>query len=104
MDKLISVAIEGYVKNKFGRFFQNGDFKVDLNTAEKSCRISAMLAGETDRVEIFIKKFGVESGESGAKMIFIEDVSASRAWLEMALSEFLKGKRLKMPSMAASLF
>ena len=38
MNKFKSMAIEGYVKNKYPQYFQNGAFSVDLNAENASCR------------------------------------------------------------------
>ena len=101
MDKFKSMAIEGYIKNKFPQYFQDGAFSVDLNTGEASCRISATLAGETAPLSIDVKKYEIIDRGS---LHFIKalEVSSDRAWLSAMLNDHLRDKLIPIPSMAAA--
>ena len=49
-DKFKSVALEGYIKNKFPQYLENGEISVDLKTAEAKCSVKVRLAGEEKRL------------------------------------------------------
>lgn len=101
MDKFKSMAIEGYIKNKFPQYFQDGAFSVDLNTGEASCRISATLAGEAAPLSIDVKKYEIIDRGS-LYFIKVLEVSSDRAWLSAMLNDHLRGKLIPIPSMAAA--
>ena len=61
MNKFKSMAIEGYVKNKYPQYFRDGAFSVELNTEAGACRVSATLAGEDAPVAVDIKRYRVVS-------------------------------------------
>ena len=85
MNKFKSMAIEGYVKNKYPQYFRDGAFSVELNTEAGACRVSATLAGEDAPVAVDIKKYRVVS-EGSEK-----------------LRDHLAGRRIPVPSIVAAM-
>lgn len=59
MNKFKSMAIEGYVKNKYPQYFRDGAFSVELNTEAGACRISATLAARTRPLRLTSKSTGL---------------------------------------------
>ncbi len=100
LDKFKSIALEGYIKNKFPQYLENGDISVDLKVGEARCAIKATLAGETQPVCINIAHFDVVDGENG-KCLRITEVSSDRKWLDSVLNDILKNRDIKLPSFAA---
>ena len=73
MNKFKSMAIEGYVKNKYPQYFQNGAFSVDLNAENASCRVTATLAGESAPITVNIGKYAI-STKGDKKILEITDI------------------------------
>ena len=101
LNKFKSMAIEGYVKNKFPNYFENGEFSVVLNTGAQTCSIKTRLAGEDTMMQIEIIKYEV-SKVDGQDYICIKEVSADRTWLNAMLNDHLTGKQIPIPSIAAT--
>ena len=101
MNKFKSMAIEGYIKNKYPQYFQDGAFSVDLNVENASCRVTATLAGESQPIEINVKKFEIIS-EAQEKFLKITDIESDRVWLKSMLEDHLLNKNIKIPSLVAS--
>ena len=100
LDRFKSIALEGYIKNKFPQYLENGDISVDLKVGEARCAVKATLAGETQPVCINIAHFDVVDGENG-KCLRITDVSSDRKWLDSVLNDILKNRDINLPSFAA---
>jgi hypothetical protein len=100
-DKFKSVAIEGYIKNKFPQYLENGEISVDLKTAEAKCSIKVRLAGEEKAFSIDVNHYDVIE-KDGEKYLCITDLKSERKWVDCALNDFLKNKEFKLPSFAAS--
>ncbi len=101
MDKFKSIALEGYLKNKFPQYFENGEISIDLNTSESRCSFKARLAGESSPIEINISHFDVIA-KDGAKFLKITEVSSDRKWVDALLQDHLKEREFKLPSLLAS--
>lgn len=101
LDRIKSVALEGYIRNKFGDYLQDGDFSADLNTDEKFLKLAATLAGEDFRTEFNIDKFEIrESGD--AKFLVVRRVSGNRQWLVKLANDYLVGYPVELPSFIAA--
>lgn len=101
MNKFKSMAIEGYVKNKYPQYFTDGAFKVDLNVENGSCAVTATLAGESEPVTINIKKYEI-AVVGAVKFLKITDVDSDRIWLKAMLTDHLLNKKIPVPSLVAS--
>lgn len=102
MNRFKSMAIEGYVKNRYPQYFRDGAFSVDLNVEAGSCRVSATLAGEDAPVSVEVKKYRIVS-EGGGKLLEIAEVDSDRPWLSEMLRDHLAGRRIPLPSLVASM-
>ncbi len=100
-DKFKSIALEGYIKNKFPQYIQDGDISVDLNTADATCTFKATLAGESEPVTVSIGHFDVVDSREGGKCLRITEVSSDRKWIDAVLNDVLKNRDLKIPSFMA---
>ena len=76
--------------------------ELSIDTKKKSLRARLELAGENEPIEIEITKYHLQSDISGMQLT-IEDASASREWLNVALREFVIGETFPVPAKAASL-
>lgn len=99
-DKFKSVALEGYIKNKFPQYLENGEISVDLKTSEAKCSIKVRLAGEEKPFSIDISHYDVVE-KNGEKFLRITELNSERKWVDCALNDFLKNKEIKLPSFAA---
>ena len=101
MNKFKSMAIEGYVKNKYPQYFQNGAFSVDLNAENASCRVTATLEGESAQITVNIGKYAI-STKGDKKILEITDISCDRQWIDALLRDRLLGAKIPVPSIVAS--
>ncbi len=100
LDKIRSAALEGYIKNKYGAFFANGDFSATLNTTERFLKLRATLAGEETQTTFDIESFEIIASENGKELI-VRKVSSNRQWLQQLAENFLLDKPVKLPSFVA---
>mgnify|MGYP000030094201 FL=1 len=102
MNKFKSMAIEGYVKNKYPQYFQDGAFSVELNAEAGACRVSATLAGEDAPIAVDVKKYRVVS-EGSEKFLEVAEIESDRPWLSAMLRDHLAGRRIPVPSIVAAM-
>ena len=102
LDKIKSAALEGYIKNKFGAYISNGDFKAELDTSAKSLKITATLAGEQSQTVVNVEQFEIVSLEGKEKALVVRKISSNKAWLQKLGEDIVVGKELKLPSFVAS--
>ena len=100
-DRFKSVAIEGYIKNKFPQYLENGEISVDLKTSQAKCSIKARLAGEENPISIDVNHYDVIE-KDGEKYLCITDIKSERKWVDLMLNDLVKNKEIKLPSFAAS--
>ncbi len=100
LDKIRSAALEGYVKNKYGAYFANGDFSASLNTKECFLKLRATLLGEDSQTTFDIEKFEIVAAEDGKKLI-VHKVSSNRQWAQKLAEDFLLEKPITLPSFVA---
>jgi len=99
-DKFKSMALEGFIKNKFPQYIQDGNLSVNLNTSAATCVFKAVLAGESESTTVNVGKFEVVAA-GDEKFLRITDVSSDRKWLDALLKDRLKGHDIKLPSFMA---
>ena len=76
--------------------------ELSIDTKRKSLRVRLELVGEEQPIEIEITKYRLCSSDSGTQLI-IEDATASREWLNVALREFVIGESFPVPPKAEAL-
>ena len=99
-DKFKSLALEGYIKNKFPQYLQDGKISVDLNTSAAKCSFKATLAGESEPISIDIAHFDVVE-KDGSKFLRVTEIVSDRKWVGAVLNDLLKNKDFKLPSFMA---
>lgn len=100
LDKFKSVAIEGYIRNKFPQYLEGGDIGVELDTDAAKCSFRATLAGESQPISIEVGRFEVVE-KDGQKCLKITEISSDRKWLNAVLNDNLKDREIKIPSFMA---
>ena len=73
-----------------------------IDTKKRRIRVRLELLGEAEPIEVEITKYNLKNKDSGARLT-IEEATASREWLAVALREFLVGQSINLPAKAAAL-
>jgi hypothetical protein len=76
--------------------------ELSIDTKKRRVRVRLELVGEAEPIEVEITKYNLENKESGARLT-IEEATASREWLNVALREFVVGRTIEIPAKAAAL-
>jgi hypothetical protein len=76
--------------------------ELSIDTRKRRVRVRLELVGEVDPIEVEITKYNLENNESGARLT-IEEATASREWLAVALREFVVGRTIEIPAKAGAL-
>ena len=76
--------------------------ELSIDTKEKRIRVRLDLIGEEEPIEVGILRYRLKTkGET--THITIEEATASREWLTVALREFVVGQDITIPPKAAAL-
>ena len=76
--------------------------ELSIDTKKRRVRVRLELLGEKEPIEIEILRYSLKSkGET--THITIEEATASREWLSVALREFIVGQDLTVPAKAGAL-
>ena len=76
--------------------------ELSIDTKKKRVRVRLELVGEKDPIDVEIVRYNLKSkGET--TRITIEEATASREWLDVALREFVVGQDLTVPAKAGAL-
>lgn len=76
--------------------------ELSIDTKKRRVSIRLELAGESTPIQIEILKYTLKH-KNGAARLTIEDASASREWLDVALREFIVGQTVTVPAKARAL-
>ena len=76
--------------------------ELSIDTKKRRVRVHLELVGEAEPIEVEITKYNLKNKESGARLT-IEEATASREWLNVALREFVVGRTIKIPPKAGAL-
>ena len=76
--------------------------ELSIDTKKRRIRVRLELLGEAEPIEVEITKYNLKNKDSGARLT-IEEATASREWLAVALREFLVGQSINLPAKAAAL-
>jgi hypothetical protein len=76
--------------------------ELSIDTKKRRVRVRLELVGEAEPIEVEITKYNLENEESGARLT-IQEATASREWLNVALREFVVGRTIEIPEKAAAL-
>ncbi|MDB6078796.1 MAG: hypothetical protein JWO82_2543 [Akkermansiaceae bacterium] len=98
-DSLASTAAKKLLEGKIERYGRIVELR--LRSKAKMIYLEVMLTGEASPVCVDIGKYRVTAGgPDGKYLLIIEEVTASREWLQMALRDFLVGQPIPVPGMA----
>jgi len=76
--------------------------ELSIDTKTRRARVRLELVGEAESIEVEIIKYDLKSNDSGARLT-IEEATASREWLAVALREFVVGRTIELPAKAVAL-
>lgn len=76
--------------------------ELSIDTKKRTVRVKLELLGEPTPVEVEVAKYTLKS-KGGTSELTIEEATASREWLTVALREFVVGQPFAVPAKAAVL-
>jgi len=76
--------------------------ELSIDTKKKRIRVRLDLVGEKEPIEVEILRYNLKK-EGRTAHIIIEEATASREWLTLALREFVIGQDITIPAKAAAL-
>ena len=76
------------------------EFSID--TKKRRVRVRLELLGEAEPIEVEITKYSIKNKDSAARLT-IEEATASREWMAVALREFVVGRTIEIPRKAGAL-
>jgi len=76
--------------------------ELSIDTKKRRVRVRLELLGEAEPIEVDITKYSLKNKESAARLT-IEEATASREWLAVALREFVVGRTIDLPAKAGTL-
>jgi hypothetical protein len=76
--------------------------ELSIDTKKRHIRVQLQLLGEAEPIEVEITKYNLKNKDSGA-WLTIEEATASREWLAVALREFVVGQSINLPAKAGAL-
>ena len=76
--------------------------ELSIDTKKRRIRVRLELLGEAEPIEVEITKYNLKNKDSGARLT-IEEATASREWLAVALREFVIGQSINLPAKAGAL-
>jgi len=76
--------------------------ELSIDTKKRRVRVRLELLGEAEPIEVDITKYSLKNKESAARLT-IEEATASREWLNVALREFVVGRTIDIPAKAGTL-
>ena len=76
--------------------------ELSIDTKQKRIWMRVELIGEREPIEVEITRYRLETDDTGMQLT-IEDATASREWLTVALREFVVGQSFPVPPKAEAL-
>jgi hypothetical protein len=76
--------------------------ELSIDTKKRRICVRLELLGEVEPIEVEITKYNLKNKDSGARLT-IEEATASREWLAVALREFVVGQSINLPAKAGAL-
>lgn len=94
-DSLTSAAAKSMIASRLDRYGKLTDLRI--RSREKTISAEILLEGELEPVLIQVERYRI-TGNSGGHAIVVENVIASRAWLQNLLQDLLVEKPMPVPS------
>ena len=98
-DAMTAKAAQVYLNNQVARYGRLLALKID--SQRKTMEITGQLNGETAPVTVQVGRYVVEA-VGGKTFLSIAEFSCSRPWLQNALEDFVKPRRVELPAWAAT--
>lgn len=99
-DNISSMAAEKFLTQYIQRYGKLLDFK--LNSQQKKIDVKVQLLGEVSPVEVNIGNYSlIDEGEKS--YVRINEIKTSREWLNLALNDYIKGRKFELPSQYAGM-
>jgi hypothetical protein len=99
-DATVGLAARVALNTKLRGIGEMTELRIDTKT--KRVRLRLELIGESSPIEIDVQRYTLRYTEQGAEIV-IEQASASRTWLDVALQQFVIGQVFPVPAKAESL-
>jgi len=99
-DAVLAAAARRLFNTNFPRIGEITDLSV--NTATQEIRLRVELVGESEHLEIHVRKYQLDRDGDTATLTVL-DATASRPWLAEALREFVIGRTFAIPPKASAM-
>lgn len=96
-DSLASSAAKALLAGRIQRYGTLTELRI--RSGEKTLAVEMLLAGEKEPIRIEVGRYRI-TGTSGAYQITLDNVTASREWIQLLLEDFVVGKSFAIPSLA----
>ena len=96
-DSLASTAAKSFLGSRIDRYGEIKDLRI--RSRDHSLSAEILLEGEEIPVEIRVGSYRI-TGKGGDYQLVVENVTASRAWLQNLLQDFLVEKPFPIPGVA----
>jgi hypothetical protein len=100
-DSLASGAAKALLAGRIERYGRLLDLRI--RSREKTMSAVILLAGESEELRIEVGRYRVVE-DGGKSALIIEQLSASREWLQLLLEDLLVGRPLTLPKLATLAF
>lgn len=97
-DSLAATAARKLLEGKIERYGRILELR--LRSKARMIYLEVMLTGEATPICIDISRYAIRHGSDGKPALVVEEVSASREWLQLVLRDFLVGQLIPVPTMA----
>jgi len=75
--------------------------ELTIDTKKKKLRLQLELLGEPEPIAIEVTRYNLKT-KGGQTQLTIEEATASREWLAVALREFVVGRSFQVPAAAGA--
>lgn len=76
--------------------------ELSIDTKKKTVRLRLELLGEAEPIEVQVTKYSLKQKGDETRLV-VEEATASREWLAVALREFVVGQSVPVPAKAGVL-
>ena len=98
-DRAVEASARAFLERKVKNFGQIEHLQMD--TRNRTASITLTLKGEVSPITIEIRNYDVTQRD-GASWIRVNNVTASREWMGLALQEYVVGQQFKLPGGASA--
>jgi hypothetical protein len=98
-DAIASKSAQVFINERIARYGKVQRLKLDSN--RKQIEAVCLLEGEDQPITVSVGRYHVEQ-VGGKSFIQISQCTCSRPWLQNLLADFADGRRIELPSWAAS--